>query len=162
MPSGGVPTIVFGVIASVLALVTILQAYLRGHGSRGRHPADRGKTVRINTSNMSHSRTGLRSSPPLVRSSTCTTNHPRWSKSALDALDPGQFTYSDGACSTTLGGSCHPRATKAGSSTREWENSSSSIRFRLQMVSSDGELVRKIVSTRRHGATVHRRVGARG
>lgn len=44
MASGDTPTIVFGVIASFLALVTILQACFKGRQSRGRHPAAGSKT----------------------------------------------------------------------------------------------------------------------
>lgn len=111
-----VSTIVFGVVASVLALITILQAYLKGRGSRGRYPADRSKTGRWNNSNVDHIRTGLRSSPTMVRSSTHTPNQLRWPKSTLDPLGPAQYTSGDGTCLATLAGSWYHVAARASSS----------------------------------------------
>lgn len=44
MASKDTPTIIFGVIASFLALVTILQACFKGRQSRGTYPAAGSKT----------------------------------------------------------------------------------------------------------------------
>lgn len=38
MTSEDILTIIFGIVASVLALITILQAYLKGRAPRGRYP----------------------------------------------------------------------------------------------------------------------------
>jgi hypothetical protein len=38
MTSEDILTIIFGIVASVLALTTILQAYLKGRASRRRYP----------------------------------------------------------------------------------------------------------------------------
>lgn len=134
MTSEDILTIAFGVIASVLALATILQAYFEGYGSRGRFPGHCSKTGRYNTSNLGHVRTRLTSSPTLVRPNIPTPSYPQQSKSVPGAPGQAQNTSIDGACLTTMAGPWSPRLTTASSSERKQK--STPIRCCYQLIIS--------------------------